>query len=403
VSKAKALAKDNTGPFAGIRIVDMTSVVFGAYATQILADQGADVIKVEFPGGRRGGGGDIMRWAGHPPKGAPADLGPIFITINRNKRSMLLDLREEKAGRLLRRLIKTADVFAATVRMDGLERLGLDYEGVKAIKSDIIYAHGAGYGSDGPYCGDPAYDDLIQSQAGFADLLPRTDGNPIPRLLPSLVADKASGLFMAQAISAALFHRQKTGLGQFVEIPMLECMVSFNLTEHLHDHVYDPPTGQWAYSRVANPNRKPFRTKDGYIGMLPYTDTQWDQFFAASGMAETFGKDPRFADYKTRVDHVRELYGLVDQVTPSRTTDEWLALLKPLHIPVARMNQLDDLPMDPHLAAVGFFERYEHPEVGAYNAMRPPVRFAATPANIRRHPPKLGEHTAEIEAELGEG
>ena len=394
------LAREATGPLKGVRIVDMTSVVFGAYATQMLGDLGADVIKIEFPAGRRGGGGDIMRWAGHPPEGAPEDLGPIYMTINRNKRSMLLDLREEKAARALRRLIATSDVFAASVRYDGLKRLGLDYEAVKAIRADIIYVHGAGYGSGGPYAGEPAYDDLVQSASGLADLLNRVDGDPAPRLIPTLVADKVSGLFMAQAVTAALFHRERTGEGQFVEVPMLECVTSFTLAEHFYGHVYDPPTGPWAYTRVANPQRKPFRTKDGYIGLLPYTDAQWDQFFAAAGWADTFGKDPRFADYKTRARHVRELYGLVEEVTPTRTTDEWLALLKPLHIPVVKMNRLDDLQADPHLAAVGLFERYEHPDAGSYVSLRPPVIYSATPANIRRHPPRLGEHTEELLAEL---
>jgi len=394
------LAREATGPLKGVRVVDMTSVVFGAYATQMLGDLGADVIKIEFPAGRRGGGGDIMRWAGHPPEGAPEDLGPIYMTINRNKRSMLLDLREEKAARALRRLIATSDVFAASVRYDGLKRLGLDYEAVKAIRADIIYVHGAGYGSRGPYAGEPAYDDLVQSASGLADLLNRVDGDPAPRLIPTLVADKVSGLFMAQAVTAALFHRERTGEGQFVEVPMLECVTSFTLAEHFYGHVYDPPTGPWAYTRVANPQRKPFRTKDGYIGLLPYTDAQWDQFFAAAGWADTFGKDPRFADYKTRARHVRELYGLVEAVTPTRTTDEWLALLKPLHIPVVKMNRLDDLQADPHLAAVGLFERYEHPDAGPYVSLRPPVLYSATPANIRRHPPRLGEHTEELLAEL---
>ena len=394
------LAREATGPLKGVRVVDMTSVVFGAYATQMLGDLGADVIKIEFPAGRRGGGGDIMRWAGHPPEGAPEDLGPIYMTINRNKRSMLLDLREEKAARALRRLIATSDVFAASVRYDGLKRLGLDYEAVKAIRADIIYVHGAGYGSRGPYAGEPAYDDLVQSASGLADLLNRVDGDPAPRLIPTLVADKVSGLFMAQAVTAALFHRERTGEGQFVEVPMLECVTSFTLAEHFYGHVYDPPTGPWAYTRVANPQRKPFRTKDGYIGLLPYTDAQWDQFFAAAGWADTFGKDPRFADYKTRARHVRELYGLVEAVTPTRTTDEWLALLKPLHIPVVKMNRLDDLQADPHLAAVGLFERYEHPDAGPYVSLRPPVIYSATPANIRRHPPRLGEHTEELLAEL---
>ena len=394
------LATKVTGPLKGIRILDMTSVVFGAYATQMLGDLGADVIKVEFPGGRRGGGGDIMRWAGHVQEGGPDDLGPIYVTINRNKRSVLLDLREEKAAKALRRLIKTSDVFAASVRYDGLKRLGLDYESVKAIKPDIVYVHGAGYAAAGPYAGEPAYDDLIQSASGMADLLPRVDGDPTPRLIPSLIADKVSGHFMAQATLAALFHHQRTGEGQFVEVPMFECITTFNLAEHLYGHVYDPPTGPLAYPRVANPQRKPFPTKDGYIGLLPYTDQQWDQFFDMAGWGETIAKDPRFSDYKTRGKHVRELYALVDEVTRTKTTDEWLAVLKPLSIPVVRMNRLDDLMTDPHLAAVGLFERYEHPLAGAYYNMRPPVNYSATPANIRRHPPRLGEHTDEVLAEL---
>ncbi|HWA61636.1 MAG TPA: CoA transferase [Caulobacteraceae bacterium] len=402
MSKVHALATEATGPLKGVRICDMTSVVFGAYATQMLGDLGADVVKVEFPGGRRGSGGDIMRWAGHPPEGAPEDLGPIFMTINRNKRSILLDLREDKAKKALHRLIERSDVFAASVRYDGLKRLGLDYEAVKAIKPDIVYVHGAGYGSAGPYAGEPAYDDLIQSASGMADILPRTDGDDTPRLFPSLIADKVSGHFMAQAILAALFHRQRTGEGQFVEVPMLECMTTFNLGEHFYGHVFDPPTGQWAYPRVANPQRKPYPTKDGYIGLLPYTDQQWDQFFAAAGMADSFGKDPRFSDYKTRGKHIRELYALVDEVTRTKTTDEWLALLKPLSIPVVRMNRLDDLPNDPHLVAVDLFQRYRHPDAGDYFNLRPPVTYAATPANIRRHPPRMGEHTAEVLAELAE-
>ncbi len=402
LAKTHELAAEATGPLKGVRIVDMTSVVFGAYATAMLGDLGADVIKIEFPAGRRGGGGDIMRWAGHPPAGAPEDLGPIYMTINRNKRSMLLDLRQEKAARALKRLIATSDVFAASVRYDGLKRLGLDYEAVKAARPDIVYVHGAGYGSEGPYAGEPAYDDLVQSASGLADLLGRVDGDPTPRLIPTLVADKVAGLFMAQAITAALFHRERTGEGQFVEVPMLECVTSFTLAEHFFGHVYDPPTGPWAYTRVANPERKPFPTKDGHIGLLPYTDAQWDQFFAAAGWAETFGKDPRFADYKTRARHVRELYALVEEVTPTRTTDEWLALLKPLQIPVVRMNRLEDLQGDPHLAAVGLFERYEHPDAGPYVSLRPPVKYSATPANIRRHPPRLGENTDELLAELGE-
>jgi crotonobetainyl-CoA:carnitine CoA-transferase CaiB-like acyl-CoA transferase len=401
VTKTKRLADGPTGPLSGIRILDLTSVVNGAYAMQILADQGADVIKLEDPGGRRGGGGDIMRYPGHVPEGAPRDLGPIFLTINRNKRSVVLDLKRESARRALLRLVKSCDVFASSVRYDGLKRLGLSYEEIKAVKPDIVYVHAAGYGSEGPYAGEPAYDDLIQSASGMADVLPRTDGNATPRILPTLIADKVSGLFMSQAVTAALLHHARTGEGQFVEVPMLECVTSFLLVEHLYDHTFEPPLGQWGYPRVVNPHRKPFKTKDGYIGLLPYTDKQWDQFFEVAGWSETLAKDPRFSDYAARAKHTHELYGLVETVTETKTTEEWLALLKPMSIPVVKTNRLDDLETDPHLEAVGLFEHYEHPDAGIYKQLKPPVKFAATPSNIRLHPPKLGEHTAEVLAEFG--
>ncbi len=399
MAKRKELAKAATGPLAGIRILDMTSVVNGAYATQILADQGADVIKLEDPGGLRGGGGDTMRWTGETPKGAPEGLGPIFLGLNRNKRSVALDLKQESAKRALRRLIRTADVFAASVRYEGLQRLGFGYEAMAAIKPDIIYVHAAGFGSEGPYAGDPAYDDLIQSACGLGDLLSRTDGDPEPRILPTLLGDKVSGLFMAQAVTAALLHRERTGQGQFVEVPMFECVTSFTLVEHLYGATFDPPVGQIGYPRVLNPNRKPFKTRDGHIGLLPYTDKQWGQFFAAAGWADTIAKDPRFSDTFARQANIRELYALVETVTVERPTDEWLALLKPLAIPVMRANRLGEVEHDPHIEAVGLLERYAHPEIGDYRLVRPPVRFAKTPSNIRRHAPRLGEHTDEV---LGE-
>jgi crotonobetainyl-CoA:carnitine CoA-transferase CaiB-like acyl-CoA transferase len=401
VTKTKRLADKATGPLSGIRILDLTSVVNGAYGTQILADQGADVIKLEDPGGNRGNGGDIMRWAGHVPDDAPRDLGPVFLAINRNKRSMVLDLKKESCRKLVRKLIASCDVFASSVRYEGLKRLGFAYEDVAAIKPDIIYAHAAGYGSDGPYAGEPAYDDLIQSASGLADVLPRTDGDPTPRILPTLVADKVSGLFLAQAVTAALLHRARTGEGQFVEVPMFECLTSFLLVEHMFGHTFEPPTGQWGYTRVVNPNRKPFKTKDGYIGLLPYTDKQWDQFFEAAGFGDTIAKDPRFSDYFVRMKHINELYGLVAEAALTKTTQEWLDVLKPMSIPVVKTNRLDDLESDPHLEAVGLFERYDHPQLGGYKQLRPPVKFSRTPANIRRHPPRLGEHTQEILAEFG--
>lgn len=403
MSETRKLASTATGPLKGVRIVDLTSVVFGAYATQILGDYGADVIKVEAPSPTGGGGqgGDIMRWAGKVPEGASPDLGPIFMTINRNKRSVLLDLRKKSARAALMKLIASADVLASNIRYEGMKRLGLSYEEVRAVKPDIVFVHAAGYGSDGPYAGLPAYDDLIQAGSGAADLLSRVDGDPSPRYVPTLMADKVSGLFMANAITAALLHRERTGEGQFVEVPMLEAVTSFLLAEHFYGHVFDPATGPWSYGRVTNPDRRPYRTKDGYIGLLPYSDKQWDQFFELAGRPGVFRDDPRFATYKARTQHIRELYAMIEELTETKTTGEWLDLLMPLSIPAVKMNRLDDLMDDPHLKAVNFFERYEHPSAGPYFAMRPPVRFAASPANIRRHPPKLGEQTVEVLSELG--
>lgn len=403
MAESKALAKEATGPLKGIRILDMTSVVNGAYGTQILADQGAEVIKIEDPVGTRGGGGDIMRWSGHLPEGAAPGMGPIFLTINRNKRSVVLDLKKDADKRALMRLVKTCDALVSSVRYEGMKRLGLAYEDIAAVKPDIVYVHAAGYGSNGPYAGEPAYDDLIQSASGCADVLPRTYNEETPRILPTLLADKVSGLFLSQAVTAALLHRQRTGEGQFVEVPMFECVTSFLMVEHLFDHTFVPPTGQLGYTRVVNPNRKPFKTKDGYIGLLPYTDKQWDLFFDIAGWGETIAKDPRFSDYATRNKNARELYALVETVTQEKTTQEWLDLLKPLSIPVVKTNRLDDLPTDPHLEAVELFQTYDHPDVGPYKAIRPPVRFTKTPSNIRRHPPKLGQHTEEVLAEVSEG
>jgi crotonobetainyl-CoA:carnitine CoA-transferase CaiB-like acyl-CoA transferase len=389
-----------TGPLRGVRILDLTSVVNGAYATQILADQGAEVIKLEDPGSGRSGGGDIMRRAGAPPGGQPDDLGPIFLTLNRNKRSIVLDLKRKGGRCAIGKLIESCDVFVASVRYDALARLGLSYEEVAAIRPNIIYAHAAGFGSEGPYAGQPAYDDLIQAASGMADILPRTYGGE-PRLLPTQAADKISGLFMAQAIAAALFHRSRTGEGQFVEVPMLECVTSFLMVEHYFGHVYEPPSAPYGYPRVINPNRKPFPTKDGHIGLLPYTDKQWDQFFEIAGFGKAVSGDPRFATFTARNANIRELYALVEEAAATKTTQEWLDALQPLSVPVIKLNRLEDLETDPHLAAVDLFERRHHPHAGAYKLVRPPVKFSKSPSNFRRHAPRLGEQTSEILGEVG--
>lgn len=393
--------RQQKGALDGIRVIDLTSVVLGAYATAILGDMGADAIKVESPSPKNGAGGDIMRWAGDTPSGERNGLGPMFLTINRNKRSVLLDLKKEAARKALLKLIATADVFAANVRYDGLKRLGLSYEDVKAVKPDIVYVIGTGYGEAGPYGGRPAYDDLIQAASGIASLQSEVDGDPRPRFVPTLIADKTSGLFMVNAIVSALFHRERTGEGQFVEVPMMESMVSFLLAEHLYGETYDPPTGPIGYVRVTAPDRKPFKTKDGYIAILPYSDKQWQDFFALGGQPDLFETDERFSTYENRTRNIRHLYAMVEDVSTQKTTEEWMTLLGERDIPFARVNRLGDLKHDPHLEAVGLFEKREHPIEGPYWSINHPVKYRATPASVRSDAPLLGEHTVEVFEEAG--
>ena len=389
------------GALDGIRIIDLTSVVLGAYATSLLGDMGADIIKVESPSPKNGAGGDIMRWAGDTPSGERNGLGPIYMTINRNKRSVLLDLKQDSAREALLKLISTADVFAANIRYEGLKRLGLSYEDVRKVKPDIVYVIGTGYGEDGVYGGRPAYDDLIQAASGIASMASEVDGDPRPRFFPTLVADKTTGLFMANAILSALFHKERTGTGQFVEVPMMESMVSFLLTEHLYGHTYEPPTGPIGYVRVTAPDRKPYRTSDGYIAILPYSDKQWRDFFSLGGKPDLFETDIRFNTYENRTRNIRHLYAMVEDVTSLKSTEEWMTLLTNADIPCARVNRLGDLMQDPHLQSVGLFEKRTHPVEGSYWSIRHPVTYGETPASIRRDPPLLGENTQEVFRELG--
>lgn len=388
------------GPLSGVTVVDMTSVLFGAFSSQILGDLGADVIKIEAPGSRADNGGDIFRYTGRPAK--TPGMGPMFMHYNRNKRSVLLDLRQADGKDALCRLLKSADVFITNVRMKGLAKLGFDYEQVKAINPGIVYVHCAGYGADGPYAPLQAYDDLIQAASGATDLLGRVDGDPAPRYQPSLIADKSSGLFGAYAVMAALFHRERTTEGQFVEVPMFECFTYFNMTENLYGHTFDPPTGSYGYSRVFNPNRKPYPTLDGYLAILPYSDAQWDDFFEIGGMPPgTFTQNPRYATYALRTENIAEIYAMIETVARTKTTDAWVEALAARNVPSMKVARLDEVIEDPHLEKIGFFERRDHPSEGQYISLKHPVNFARTPASVRRDAPLLGEHTDEVLAELG--
>ncbi len=379
-----------SGPLAGVKVLDLSTVVMGSYATQILGDLGAEIVKVEH------GDGDIMRRAGP----SPADgMGAIFVGLNRNKRSITLDLKQAKSLEVLLKLAAQSDVFFTNVRMAGLKRLGLGYDDIRAVKDDSIYVHCTGYGEGGPHAGKPAYDDLIQAASGVADLSTIRDGGP-PRYMPTLVADKVSGLHAVYATIAALYARSQTGAGQFIEAPMFETFASFNLVENLYGHTFVPPLAKPAYTRSVSDHRKPFPTKDGYIGLLPYNDEQWRVFFKLGGRPD-LAEDLRFADFGSRTRNADDLYTAAAEVAMQRTTAEWLEALDSADIPAMKCNTLVDVLDEPHLRATGLIHERQHSAIGPYLCVGHPVKFSATPAGIRMDAPLLGEHTSAILAELG--
>lgn len=376
----------------GIRIVDLTTVIFGPYATQMLADLGAEVIKVETPGT-----GDISRYLG---SGIPdPTMGSIHLTVNRGKRSIALDLKKSEDAAVLRDLIATADVFFHNVRGRAIARLGFDYEGCKAIKPDIIYVHGTGFGQDGPYADLQAYDDVIQAATGTTSLLPRVDGDPRPRYLPSLIADKIAGQFGAQAILAALVHKFRTGEGQQVEVPMFECFASFMLVEHLRDATLDPPIGPAGYPRQLDPTRQPFPTRDGYLAIVPYTPestARLMRLLGSAGLTET----PEFEAAKAKGRHMPIVYAEIARKTPTKTTAEWLALFAANDIPAMSVRDLQHIMEDPHFVATGFFRRREHPDVGGFHEMQPPVKYGAMPGRDLGFAPRVDGDGTAIRREL---
>jgi crotonobetainyl-CoA:carnitine CoA-transferase CaiB-like acyl-CoA transferase len=379
-------------PLSGIRIADMTTVVFGPYCTQILADLGGDVIKVEPPEG------DHARVIGVPPK-TPL-MGPVHLRLNRGKRSVSWDLGSEQGRDAMRRLIETSDVFIHNIRPDAIARLGLDYESVRKVRPDIVYVHCTGFGLDGPYAGQQAYDDIIQAASGAVSLLPRVDGNPRPRYLPMLFADKVSGLHAAYATLAAVISRMRDGQGQHVEVPMFETIASFNMLEHLCNETFVPPTGRWGYPRQLDPVRQPMRTLDGYISIAPYVDERWMRFFRAAGRPEVL-EDPCFADKESRARNMTRMYEAAESVLLEKTTAEWLCILREAQVPAIQVNEIGDMLEDPHLKATGLFQQREHPTEGGYIEVRPPVRFAGFDYRESRHAPTIGQHTAEVSRELG--
>jgi crotonobetainyl-CoA:carnitine CoA-transferase CaiB-like acyl-CoA transferase len=381
---------DSPGALDGIRVIDMTGVVLGPYATQILGDYGADVIKIEPPGG------DIMRQAG--PMKSPA-MGHIFINANRNKRSVVLDLREPVQRRQLLQLCATADVLAFNIRPASMARLGLSFDAVQAVNPRIVYCGAYGYSEGGPYSDWPAYDDLIQGAACIPWLMTES-GSKEPRYVPATFADRVTGLNMVHAIMAALLARVRTGLGQSVEVPMFECLLQFVLGEHLSGATWEPPIAPMGHARMLAANRKPYATQDGHVCALMYNDAHWKSFLQLIGKVELFDSDPRFTTQQQRLSHIDALYGFVQVHLHGKTTAEWLQLFTRNDIPVMPMMKLDDLLHDPHLKATGGWLDVQHPHEGALRQLRPPVRMSATPTGVWRHAPALGEHTAEVLAEL---
>ncbi|WP_323671751.1 CoA transferase [Candidatus Poriferisodalis multihospitum] len=388
---AAAASHESAGALDGIRVVDLTTVLMGPMACRMLGDHGADVIRVESLDGDSTRNGLPARSAG---------MSGFSLNIQRNKRSLALDLKSDAGRAAMQRLLASSDVLITNMRAAALERLGLDAESLRAQHPQLICCRANGYGSGGPYRDKAAYDDAIQAASGLSDLIGRIAGEP--GFVPSVIADKVSGLHVVEAVLAALFHRERTGAAQAIEVPMFETMVAFNLVEHYRGAVFEPPEGPFGYDRLLTPHRRPYPTSDGWVCLLPYNDTQYRAFFAFVERPE-LADDPRFADHNSRIAHIDELYALFGELSVRRTTDEWIAYCDTHSIPAARVMDLADLDADPQLAAVGLVSISEHPTEGAYRYVADPVIYSATPTRLRRHAPLLGEHAVEILSELGYG
>lgn len=381
----------NGGPLAGVRIIDLTTVLMGPFATQILGDYGADVIKVEPPGG------DGVRGVG-PRRNA--GMAAIFMHANRSKRSVMLDLKKSAGRDALLRLVAGADVLIYNVRPQAMARLGLSFEDVCAVNSRIIYVGCVGYGQRGPYAAKPAYDDLIQGAVGIPALSVEA-GSELPRYAPSPLADRIVGLAAVNAVTAALYWRERSGEGQAVEIPMFETMAQFTLSDHMCGRSYEPAIGPSGYARVLNPHRRPYATSDGYLCVLLYNDKQWQSFFRLIGRPEVVASDPRFSTIDKRTEHIRELYAMLAEIMATRTTAAWIALLEAADIPVMPMHDMDSLMDDPHLHAVGFLEYVEHPTEGRICQIGVPSTWSKSQPRATRPAPRIGEHGREVLSEAG--
>ncbi len=375
-----------TGPLKGFRILDLTTVLFGPFGTQTLGDWGAEIIKVESLTG------DTWRNSGQFRN---RGMSGQFMAVNRNKRSIALDLKKPEGKEVLRRIIPTVDALVSNIRPAGLARLGFGYEACKALNPKLVYASATGFGQDGPWAARPAFDEIIQAASGFASAM-GTDEEPA--FVPSLIGDKLCGMALTSAVTAALLHRERTGEGQMVEVPMLETLAAFNSIEMFGGQAFVPPIGPSGYKRMKA--RRPVRTKDGWLTMLPYSGENWCAFFEAVGhpecIAEFSVRDP-----VARARNIDLIYDRMRDIAPSRTTAEWEELLLSIDVPHTSFARLTEVAEQPHLKAVGMFPVMEHPTEGKLLQARPPARFSASPAGVHRMAPLLGEHTREILREAG--
>jgi crotonobetainyl-CoA:carnitine CoA-transferase CaiB-like acyl-CoA transferase len=377
------------GPLQGVRVVDLTTVMLGPFCTQILGEMGAEVIKIETPDG------DVNRWTG---ESRSPGMSTGQLIKGRNKRSIVLNLKVVEAREAFEKLIKTADVFVHNIRPKAASRLAIDYETIAELNPSIIYASATGFGEAGPFADKPAYDDLIQGASGIASLYGKVTGTP--RYVPSVMADKTTGLFLSNYISMALFHKERTGEGQKLHVPMYESFAAFVISEHMQGQTFVPATGPAGYTRMLTVHRKPYETMDGFICVVPYTQKHWMNFLTLVG-EQNLIEDPRFSSQTERTKNIDALYEIVSDSMKTRTTSDWLITLTDADIPAGPMNSPKDLFDCPHLDAVGMFPEIEHPTEGRIKHIKVPVTFSKTPGGLYRHSEKLGESTHAVLSELG--
>jgi crotonobetainyl-CoA:carnitine CoA-transferase CaiB-like acyl-CoA transferase len=378
------------GPLEGIKVIDMTTVLMGPYATQMLGDYGADVIKIEALEG------DVTRLIG--PTRHPG-MGPVFLNTNRNKRSIALDLKKPAGRDAVLRLIEGADVLMYNVRPQAMARLQLGYDVISKLNPRLIYAGVFGFGQDGPYAAKPAYDDLIQGATALPALMAQTSDG-IPRYVPNALVDRIVGLTAVGAVCASLVNRDRTGRGQRVDIPMFETMAGFVMGDHMGGLTYQPPLDKGGYARHLSRDRRPYKTSDGYICVIVYNDKQWENFFAATGR-DDLRSDPKFATFAGRAANIDVVYGELARIFETRTTAAWSELLTKADVPVMPMHDLESMLQDPHLVATGFFPVVEHPTEGPIHSMKTSATWSETPAETKRLAPRLSEHSEEILREAG--